>query len=78
MIKEIKESAVGSQGRTGKIDAETFIKDNPALANKFKKVVTELGGKAVATALLNLKLWGKKPDPTVMVPKFKLVKDAAV
>ena len=73
----IKESAVGTQGRTGKVDAEAFIKDNPELANKFKKIVTELGGKAVATALLNLKLWGKKPEPSKMVPKFTLVKDAA-
>ena len=75
----VKESAVGSRGRTGKVDAEAFIKDNPELANKFKKIVSQIGGKAVATALLNLKLWGKGPDPEKMAPTiyYKLVKDAA-
>lgn len=72
MVLKLKESAVGQVGRTGKIDAINFVKENPEIIKKFKKIVSDIGGKAVAAQILNLNLFGsvsKKP-----LSKYKLKK----
>ena len=62
----LKESAVGSRGRTGKADAIQYVKDNPEVIKDFKRIVSQIGGKAVAAEILNLNLFGKPaPKPTV-------------
>jgi len=48
----LAESAVGSRGRTGAADAETFVKNNPKLIIAFNKLVKQMGGKAVAMSIL--------------------------
>lgn len=50
-FRELFESPVGVVGRTGKADAESHI--TPELVSEFKKIVSKMGGKAVAQALLN-------------------------
>ena len=55
IIENIDESAVGKRGRTGKIDAQEFVDSNPALIKEFSRIVTKMGGKAVASAILNTK-----------------------
>lgn len=79
MLKEILESAVGAVGRTGKSDAEFFVKNNPELINKFRKIVSQVGGKAVAVEILNLKLFGKPaPGKDSLESKFTIKKDPAL
>ncbi len=56
---KIDESAVGSVGRTGHQDALDFIDGTPELRKRFKKVVKDIGGVAVARRLLNSRLFGK-------------------
>ena len=68
----LSESAVGKVGRTGKTEAEVFVKDNPHVIKEFKKIVAKLGGKAVAAQLLNLNLFGKPTDQPKS--KYKLTK----
>jgi hypothetical protein len=47
----LKESPVGSVGRTGAKDAIEYI--TPELRAEFKRIVKKLGGKTVAKELLN-------------------------
>ena len=54
----LKESAVGKVGRTGNSEAEVFVNNNPAIIKEFKKIVSKIGGKAVAAQILNLNLFG--------------------
>jgi hypothetical protein len=68
MIYKLSESAVGKVGRTGKTEAEVFVQNNPELIKKFKKIVSQIGGKAVAAQILNLKLFGKP----AAIPKAKI------
>lgn len=79
MLREIlAESAVGSVGRTGKADAEKFVQENPDIVKKFKKIVSQMGGKAVASQLLNMKLFGKTvSDKDSLTPNYKIQKDPA-
>ena len=49
-IKTLKESPVGSVGRTGASDAKAHV--NAKLRAEFKKIVKALGGKTVARQLL--------------------------
>jgi len=72
MTYKLNESAVGQVGRTGKGDAEVFVQNNPDLIKKFKKIVSQIGGKAVASQILNLKLFGTPSDQPKA--KFKLTK----
>jgi|SaaInl8_200m_RNA_FD_contig_61_766361_length_3315_multi_10_in_0_out_0_3 hypothetical protein len=51
MKGSLTESPVGIVGRTGEVDADAHI--TPELIKRFKKIVKELGGKTVATKLLN-------------------------
>lgn len=48
---KINESAVGEIGRTSKADAEAHI--TPELQAEFEKIIKQIGGKAVARALLD-------------------------
>lgn len=50
-FKELFESPVGQRGRTGAADAKAHV--TPELRAEFKKLVKQLGGKAVARELLN-------------------------
>lgn len=47
----LSESAVGAPGRTSKADAEAHI--TPELQAEFEKIIKQIGGKAVARALLD-------------------------
>ena len=47
----LNESAVGEVGRTSKQDAEAYI--TPELKAEFEKIIRQIGGKAVARALLD-------------------------
>lgn len=72
ILEEIDESAVGAVGRTGKQDAKQFVLDNPDLIKKFKSIVSDIGGKAVAAEILNLNLFGKPSKrPTTNYTKQK-------
>ncbi len=71
MIKyKLNESAVGVVGRTGKIDAQKYVEENPEIISGFKKMVTKMGGKAVAAEILNLNLFGKSAQ---VAPKYTLM-----
>jgi len=72
----LSESAVGKVGRTGKTEAEVFVKDNPHVIKEFKKIVKKLGGKAVAAQLLNLNLFGKPSEQPRI--KYTLIKQTGV
>lgn len=48
----VNESPVGQKGRTGLVDAEVHITNNPELEKKFIKMVRELGGKTVVAKIL--------------------------
>ena len=72
MTYKINESAVGQVGRTGKGEAEVFVQNNPDIIKKFKKIVSQVGGKAVAAQILNLNLFGKPSEQPKA--KFKLTK----
>jgi hypothetical protein len=50
--KNIIESPVGQVGRTGVMDAETYINNTPELRSEFRKIVKKLGGVTVAFNLL--------------------------
>jgi len=72
ILEEMDESAVGKIGRTGKNDAKQFVIDNPEVIKKFKKIVSQIGGKAVAAQILNLNLFGKPAKrPTTSYTKQK-------
>jgi hypothetical protein len=71
MKLNLNESAVGKVGRTGKSDAETFVKNNPEVIKQFKNIVKKVGGKAVAAQILNLNLFGKPSEQPKA--KYKLV-----
>lgn len=68
----VNESAVGKVGRTGRGEAEVFVQNNPDIIKKFKKFVSQMGGKTVASQILNLNLFGKPSDQPKI--KFKLTK----
>jgi hypothetical protein len=48
----MSESPVGQVGRTGVMDAETYINNSPELRSEFRKIVKKLGGVTVAFNLL--------------------------
>ena len=52
--EKVNESPVGQRGRTSYSDAQAFIKDNQKLVGEFKKIVTKMGGKAVASHILTV------------------------
>lgn len=43
-FKEILESPVGSIGRTGIKDAESYVTANPDLKKRIRKIIKEVGG----------------------------------
>ncbi len=51
--EEVDESAVGLVGRSGTVDAENHINQNPDLIKRFKKMIKELGGLTATRQLLN-------------------------
>lgn len=52
-IKLVKESPVGSIGRTTHADADDFIDNNPQIIEQFRRIVNSMGGKAVARRVLD-------------------------
>lgn len=50
---EVDESAVGQRGRTDKMNAEKYIKENPELVVELRKIVKKMGGKNVAMEILS-------------------------
>jgi len=62
-FKELFESPVGMVGRTSGLEASEYV--TPELEAKFKKIVRELGGKAVAMHLLKNMRMSAKPSAVV-------------
>ena len=62
-FKDLFESPVGKVGRTSGAEAGEFV--TPELEAKFKKIVRELGGKAVAMHLLKGMRMSAKPSAVI-------------
>ena len=52
-FKQMVESPVGLVGRTSHADADDYIDGNPAIIEDFRKIVNNMGGKAVARRVLD-------------------------
>jgi len=72
MKVKLTESAVGKPGRTGKEEAEVFVRNNPQIIKEFQKIVKKMGGKQVAATILNMKLFGKPSEQPKI--KYKMYK----
>ena len=57
----LDESPVGKSGRTSHIDAEDYINENPSIVEDFRKIVIKMGGKMVASRVLDRIVIKSKP-----------------
>lgn len=67
----IKESPVGSTGRTTHADADDYINKNPDIIAQFRKIVNSMGGKSVARRVLDR--MGSKKEQDILTMESAII-----
>lgn len=67
----IKESPVGSTGRTTHADADDYINKNPDIIAQFRKIVNSMGGKSVARRVLDR--MGSKKEQDILTMESVII-----